>query len=69
MGQRHQKGGYATASNYVSTIVSVIESNDLHKYDQQVMQEMKAQGKSLVLNQIPYLPIIQTRKPPTRPTP
>ena len=40
-----KKGGYATASNYVSTIVSVIESNDLHKYDQQVMQEMKAQGK------------------------
>lgn len=41
-----KKGGYATAGNYVSTIVGVIESCDLHKYDQMVMQEMRREGKS-----------------------
>ena len=46
MGQRHQRRWLLLLLPiYVSTIVSVIESNDLHKYDQQVMQEMKAQGK------------------------
>ena len=39
-------GGYATAKNYVSTIVGVIEGANLQKYDQMVMQEMRAQGKS-----------------------
>ena len=38
-------GGYATAKNYVDTICSVIESSNLQKYDQMVMQEMAAQGK------------------------
>lgn len=42
-----KKGGYATASNYVSTIVGVVESNDLSKFDKQVIQEMKAQGKKV----------------------
>lgn len=40
-----KKGGYATASNYTPVIVGIIESYDLHKFDQKVMQEMKAQGK------------------------
>ena len=38
-------GGYATAKNYVDTICSVIESSNLQKYDQMVMQEMAEQGK------------------------
>ena len=41
-----KKGGYATASNYVSTIVGVIESCNLQKYDQMVMEQMKREGKT-----------------------
>lgn len=40
-----KKGGYASAQSYVSTIVNVIESANLQKYDQMVMQQMKADGK------------------------
>lgn len=46
-------GGYATGKNYVNTIVSVIEGANLQKYDQMVMQEMRAQGKSFVTAQNP----------------
>lgn len=48
-----KKGGYATAANYVSTIVSVIEGNDLHKYDQMVMQQMRSEGKSFGVDSKP----------------
>ena len=40
-----KKGGYASANSYVSTVVSVIESANLQKYDQMVMQQMKTEGK------------------------
>jgi murein DD-endopeptidase MepM/ murein hydrolase activator NlpD len=40
-----KKGGYATDSNYVSTIVGVIEGNNLQKYDQMVMEQMKREGQ------------------------
>lgn len=40
-----KKGGYASALSYVSTVVNVIESANLQKYDQMVMQQMKAEGK------------------------
>ena len=40
-----KKGGYATASNYVSTIVGVIEGSNLQKYDQMVMEQMKREGR------------------------
>ena len=40
-----KSGGYATAKNYVSTIVNVIESNNLQKYDQMVMEQMKREGR------------------------
>lgn len=46
-------GGYATSKNYVNTIVSVIEGTNLQKYDQMVMQEMRAQGKSFGTAQNP----------------
>lgn len=39
------KGGYATDKRYVSTIVGVIEGAGLHKYDNMVMQQMKAEGR------------------------
>lgn len=40
-----KKGGYATASNYVSTIVGVIEGSNLQKYDQIVMEQMRREGR------------------------
>ena len=46
-------GGYATGKNYVNTIVGVIEGANLQKYDQMVMQEMRAQGKSFGTAQNP----------------
>jgi hypothetical protein len=46
-------GGYASSNSYVNTIVGVIEGANLQKYDQMVMQEMKAQGKSFCTAQNP----------------
>lgn len=40
-----EKAGYATAGKYASNLVGIIEKNDLQKYDQQVMPEMKAKGQ------------------------
>lgn len=39
-----EKAGYATAGKYASNLVGIIKKNDLQKYDQQVMAEMKAKG-------------------------
>lgn len=41
-----KKGGYATASNYESTIIGVVEGCDLQKYDKMVMEQMKREGKT-----------------------
>lgn len=40
-------GGYATDKNYVNTLVSVIESSDLQKYDQMVMEQARKEGKKV----------------------
>ena len=40
-------GGYATANNYVSTIVGVIEGANLQKYDQMVIEQAKRDGKKI----------------------
>ncbi|WP_291530096.1 glucosaminidase domain-containing protein [Bacteroides sp. UBA939] len=40
------RAGYATAGNYASGLIGIIEKNDLYKYDQQVMAEMKAKGQA-----------------------
>lgn len=40
-----QSAGYASSKKYASTLNSIIESNNLQKYDQMVMQEMKTKGK------------------------
>lgn len=48
-----KKGGYATDSRYVSTIVSVIESNNLQQYDQMVMEQMRKEGKTFGVNDNP----------------
>lgn len=41
-----QNSGYASNKKYASSLQSIIEKNNLQKYDQMVMQEMKAQGKT-----------------------
>ena len=40
-----KKGGYASAGSYVNTVVSVIEGANLQRFDQMVMQQMKAEGR------------------------
>ena len=40
-----KKGGYASASNYVSTVVNVIEGAKLQRFDKMVVQQMNAEGK------------------------
>ena len=41
------KAGYASGQGYASNLQKIIEVNNLQKYDQQVMQELKAQGKTI----------------------
>lgn len=41
-----QDAGYASSKQYAATLQNIIEKNGLQKYDQMVMQEMKALGKS-----------------------
>lgn len=38
------KAGYATAGKYAPALISIIESNDLQRYDRMVMEEMNAKG-------------------------
>lgn len=40
-----KKGGYASDSNYVSTLVDVIEGAKLQRFDKMVIQQMNAEGK------------------------
>ncbi len=40
-----ERGGYATNGGYAASLQKIIETNGLQKYDQQVMQEMRAEGK------------------------
>lgn len=41
-------GGYATAPNYAETLIKVIETGNLQKYDQMVIEQMKKEGKPVV---------------------
>lgn len=38
------KAGYATAGKYAPALISIIESNNLQRYDRMVMEEMNAKG-------------------------
>ena len=40
-----KKGGYASDSNYVSTLVDVIEGAKLQRFDKMVIQQMNVEGK------------------------
>ena len=48
-----EKAGYATGGGYAAKLQQIIERNGLQKYDRQVMQEMKAQGKSFGVEENP----------------
>ena len=47
------RAGYATAGTYAPNLIKIIERNDLAKYDRMVMEEMKAQGKQIGVEQNP----------------
>ena len=46
-----ERGGYATNGGYAASLQKIIEANGLQKYDQQVMKEMKAEGKDFGVEQ------------------
>ena len=46
-----ERGGYATNGGYAACLQKIIETNGLQKYDQQVMQEMRAEGKQFSVEQ------------------
>ena len=66
-------GGYATAKNYVSTIVGVIEGANLQKYDQMVIEQAKNRLRERVRRLapqttargmcLPLLPIVLLQSP------
>ena len=39
-----ERAGYATAGKYAPALISIIESNNLQRYDRMVMEEMNAKG-------------------------
>ncbi len=41
------KAGYASNGSYAKTLQKIIEANGLDKYDKQVMQELRAEGKDV----------------------
>ena len=46
-----ERGGYATNGGYATSLQKIIEANGLQKYDQQVMKEMRAEGKQFGVEQ------------------
>ena len=46
-----ERGGYATNGGYAASLQKIIETNELQKYDQQVMKEMRTEGKQLGVEQ------------------
>ena len=46
-----ERGGYATNGGYAASLQKIIEANGLQKYDQQVMKEMRAEGKDFGVEQ------------------
>lgn len=40
------RAGYATSGTYAPNLISIIERNNLQKYDQMVMEEMRAKGQT-----------------------
>ena len=46
-----ERGGYATNGGYAASLQKIIEANGLQKYDQQVMKEMRTEGKDFGVEQ------------------
>ncbi len=46
-----ERGGYATNGGYAASLQKIIEANGLQKYDQQVMKEMRTEGKQFGVEQ------------------
>ena len=46
-----ERGGYATNGGYAASLQKIIETNGLQKYDQQVMKEMRTEGKKFGVEQ------------------
>lgn len=46
-----ERGGYATNGGYAASLLKIIEANGLQKYDQQVMKEMRTEGKKFGVEQ------------------
>lgn len=46
-----ERGGYATNGGYAASLQKIIETNELQKYDQQVMKEMRTEGKQFGVEQ------------------
>ena len=46
-----ERGGYATNGGYAASLQKIIEANGLQKYDQQVMNEMRTEGKKFGVEQ------------------
>ncbi len=42
-----QSAGYATSQQYASSLISVIERNDLTRFDRQVMEQMQREGRTI----------------------
>lgn len=61
------KAGYASGMGYAAHLQDIIERNGLQKYDQQVMSEMKAQGKSFGVENNPRQATSEERVQDKRP--
>ncbi len=47
------KAGYATAGKYAPSLIKIIERNNLAQYDKQVLAELKAEGKTIGMDNVP----------------
>ena len=47
------KAGYATGDGYAKNLQSIIERNNLQKYDQMVMKQLQEEGKSIGITNYP----------------
>lgn len=61
------KAGYASGMGYAAHLQDIIERNGLQKYDQQVMSEMKAQGKSFGVENNPRQAASEEQVPDKQP--
>lgn len=61
------KAGYASGMGYAAHLQDIIERSGLQKYDQQVMSEMKAQGKSFGVENNPRQATSEERVQDKRP--